>query len=147
MYFCFRPHKSSTTRDALTYFCSEVGSGQDRWIQFQIMSILGINGGTGIPVYPKKGRGERGGPKLFWNYDSGCVQRRVFRASFCNIPVHLVRIYCGMFKFYWWLTFDKIFSSHCMLCFCNLSFMRVTFSSLVFLLIFWYGPIEARNCA
>lgn len=45
------------------------------------MSILGINGGTGIPVYPKKpgprGReaGKRGAREieLFSNYDSGCV--------------------------------------------------------------------------
>lgn len=77
---CFRPHKSGAVHGRVNLFLF-VGT-QDRWIQFQIMSILGINGGTGIPVYRKKcgvtgqdgqRRYGRSGWKLFWNYDSGCV--------------------------------------------------------------------------
>lgn len=87
---CFRPHKSGAVHGRANLFLF-VGT-QDRWIQFQIMSILGINGGTGIPVYRKKcgvrGRTGRGGAgEADGSYfgimipDASC-ERRVFHASF-----------------------------------------------------------------
>lgn len=98
---CFRLHKSGAVHGRANLFLF-VGT-QDRWIQFQIMSILGINGGTGIPVCRKKcgvrGRTGRGAGEADGSYfeimipDASC-ERRVFHASFRVISDGCNRLSC-----------------------------------------------------
>lgn len=104
---CFRPHKSGAVHGRANLFLF-VGT-QDRWIQFQIMSILGINGGTGIPVYRKKcgetgqdggGTGAADGSYFGIMIPDASCERRVFHASFRVISNGCKRLRCIGTQYY-----------------------------------------------